>query len=112
MTVQYGEFPLPMSYDDSELDGMIEEYISEKKKMEAGFSYRDICIYLFRTAFNAGRLKKEEDTVYNNPIMTDYDAERVSKLLWCRIWDKKIFINFNEDQYVAHYPNDIRFGIM
>lgn len=39
-------------------------------------------------------------------------AERVSKLLWCRIWDKKIFINFNEDQYVAHYPNDIRFGIM
>ena len=23
-----------------------------------------------------------------------------------------VFINFNEDQYVAHYPNDIRFGIM
>lgn len=112
MTVQYGEFPLPMSYEDSELDGMIEEYISEKKKKEGCFSYRDICIHLFRTAFNAGRLKKEEDTIYNNPIMTDYDAERVSKLLWSRIWDKKIFINFHEDQYAAHYPNDVRFGII
>jgi hypothetical protein len=112
MVVQYGEFPLPMSYDDSELDSMIEEFISEKKKTEGCFSYRDICLYLFRTAFNAGKLKKEEDTIYNNPTMTDYDAERVSKLLWCRIWDKKIFINFNEDQYGAHYPNDVRFSII
>ena len=112
MIVQYGEYPLPMSYDDSELDGLIEKYIAVKKAKEGSFNYRDICIFLFRTALNEGRLNKEDDTIYNNPIMTRLDAERVSRLLWQRIWDKKIFIHFNEEQFGAHYPNSIRFGII
>ena len=112
MTVRYGEYPLPMDYEDEALDNLIDKYISEKKSNAADFTYRGICLWLFRIASNEGRLKKENDTVYDNPIMTYDDEIRISKLLWNRIWDKKIFINFSHNEYSSHYVNDTSFSIL
>lgn len=111
MTVQYGEFPLPMDYKDDELEVLIDKFITEKAKGSKSFTYREICASLFRSAYSDGRLKKDADTVYNSPVMTDEDAERVSRLLWLRIWGKKLFVNFNVNKYATHYPHDITFCI-
>ena len=112
MTVQYGEFPLQMDYQDDELDVLIDKYISEKGKNDRSFTYREISTNLFRVAYSEGRLIKDADTVYNSPVMTDEDAERVSRLLWFRIWDKKLFVNFNVNKFATHYPNDVSFCIL
>ena len=43
--------------------------------------------------------------------MSPSSAIEVSKCLWELIWDKKIFIAFGENSYMAHYAGDTRFII-
>lgn len=113
MTVYYGEHPLPMTYSDEALDEKIESFISEQKKAgHAQFSYKSLCYALFRIAQSENCLKVESDASYNNPVMDETDATRISRLLWERIWERKIFIDFHENKYVAHYHDDIRFCVL
>lgn len=113
MIIRYGEFPLKMTYDDDELNGIIESYILEcKKQNQKTFSYKVLCSFLFYEAQCKNKLERETDVIYNSPVMTNEDAIRISHLLWTRIWKRQLFINFHENRYATHYPGDTYFCIL
>jgi len=113
MTVYYGEHPLQMIYTDEELSVKIGEFIADKiKDGSKCFSYKGLCNVLFRLAQMENKLKTEKDATYNNPVLHYNDATRISLLLWERIWNKEIFIDFYENKYVANYHEDTYFGIL
>lgn len=106
MIVYYGEHPLLMTYSDEELNGKIDLYISDiKKSGHLKFSYKNLCYTLFRYAMSEHCLKAEPNASYNNPVMADSDATRISRLLWNRIWNHNIFIDFHENKYTAHHDD-------
>ena len=113
MTVYYGEHPLQMIYTDEELSAKIGEFIADKiKDGSKHFSYKGLCNFLFRWANIDNKLKIEKDATYNQPVLHYNDATRISRLLWDRIWNKEIFIDFYENKYAANYYNDTYFGII
>ncbi len=113
MIVYYGEHPLQMIYTDEELSEKIGEYIADKAKEGCYyFSYKGLCNVLFRSAQTENKLKTEKDATYNNPVLDYNDATRISRLLWERIWNKVIFIDFFENKYAANYHEDTYFGIL
>lgn len=113
MTVYYGEHPLQMIYTDEELSVKIGEFIADKTKDGSRyFSYKGLCNVLFRLAQMENKLKIEKDATYNNPVLDYDDATRISRLLWNRIWNREIFIDFYENKYAANYHDDTYFGIL
>jgi hypothetical protein len=113
MTVYYGEHPLQMIYNDEELNVKIGDFIDGKNKDGSKyFSFKGLCHTLFRQAQVENMLKTEEDATYNNPVLDYDDATRISRLLWLRIWNKEIFIDFYENKYAANYHEDTYFGII
>ena len=56
-----------------------------------------------------GKLKKEANTEYSEIEMLPSDATKISRILWQKIWDKEIFIDFNKNPYSSNYPNDTVF---
>ena len=113
MIIKYGELPLPILYTDSELDLIIDSFINLKKKKKFKyFSYKELCNYLFNEAKINNHLKIESDVVYNSPVLAEEDATRISYLIWHRIWNKEIFIDFFENKYTTHLNDDIRFCIV
>lgn len=113
MSIIYGEYQLAMNYSVEELNQIIDKFIeAQKNEGQETFSYRNLCHYLFRLALSENRLQKENDCMYNNPVMADSDATLVSKLLWERIWEKEIIIDFHESKYASSYHDDTRFCVL
>ena len=113
MTIYYGEHPLLMMYTDEELRTKIGEFIADKiKDGSKYFSYKGLCNILFRCAQSENKLKTEKDATYNNPVLAYDDATRISRLLWERIWNREIFIDFCENNFAATYHEDTYFGII
>ena len=113
MTIVYGEHQLAMNYSNEELNLIIDQYIKkEKSEGRDVFSYKSLCYYIFSRASSEKRLKVETGHVYNNPVMMDADATLVSKLLWQRIWNRNIIIDFHENKYASNYFDDTRFCIL
>lgn len=113
MTVYYGERALSMTYSDEELNKKIGIFIQDRiKEGHKSFSYKALCYVLFREAQEEKCLLMDNGAVYNNPVMADADATRISLLLWQRIWNREIFIDFHENKYATNYHDDTRFGII
>lgn len=113
MVFVYGTHPLSMNFTDEELKTLIDEFIEQHiHENDRKFSYMEICNMLFRKAQDSNRLDNQTGYRYNNPVMTDSDALRISRLLWLKIWDKKIIIHFRENNYIQNYNKDTFFYIL
>lgn len=107
----YGDVRFDVSYSDDELNVFIIEYIQSRTK-EGYFTYLKLCRSLIETAVKENRLVgAKSNTYYQSPQLKPNQYTRISRLLWRLILQEKIFIDFYNNEYVAHFPNDTTFGI-
>jgi len=108
----YGDVRFDVNYNDAELNDFIISYIKSKKD-EGSFTYLRLCKSLINTAVKDGRLDgAKPNTYYQSPQLKPSQYTRISKLLWDFILNGIIFIDFYNNEYVAHIPNDTTFGII
>lgn len=108
MYVTYDSNPVPVTYTQEELRQVIDDYL---KDVTTEFSFRSLCSYIIDNAIAEGKVPNASHTQYSSREMSPLSAIEVSKCLWELIWDKKIFIAFGENPYMAHYAGDTRFVI-
>lgn len=107
----YGDVMFGLSYSDEVLGDKVLSYIMNKKE-DGTFTYLRLCRSLITTAIDEGTLVGAEKHVYyQSPQLAPSEYTRVSKVLWKFILEGKIFIDFYNNEYVAHSPNDTTFGI-
>lgn len=107
----YGDVSFELSYNDQELGERILAFIRSRKE-DGMFTYFKLCRALIYQAIEEGSLVGAEKQVYyQSPQLKPAEYSRVSKLLWKYILEGKIFIDFYNNEYVAHSPNDTSFGI-
>ena len=107
----YGDVSFELSYNDQELGDKILSYI-QSRKGEGMFTYLKLCRSLIASAINEDSLVGAQKGVYyQSPQLKQSQYTRVSKILWKYILEGKIFIDFYNNEYVAHIPNDTTFGI-
>lgn len=108
MYVTYDSNPVPVTYTLEELRPVVDSYL---KEVDTKFSFRGLCSYIIDKAIKEGKVRDASHTQYSSRKMSPLSAIEVSKCLWELIWDKKIFIAFGENLYMAHYAGDTRFVI-
>ena len=106
----YSKKALSIKYDDKEIRGILNDYV-EKHKSDV-FSYHQFCNYLFDYADAHNQLGKESNTTYLSAEMMPEDYSRVSKILWEKIWDREICIDFYHNPYSQNFIDDTRFVII
>lgn len=111
---QYGESRFGLKYNDEELTGIIDSFIKKQKSQDIDyFTYYTLCKFILITAEKSDRLNgKEPNTYYQQPNLNQKEYTRMSRLIWNFILDRKIFVDFSNNAYIAHYENDTVFGIM
>lgn len=110
---KYGDSQFSLKYDDNDLMDIIKEYIKQKKESgEEYFTYYVLCKHLINYADNSDKLEgKDKNTYYTSIKLTQKEYTRVSRLLWNLILDHKLFVDFSNNSYTAHYENDTVLGI-
>lgn len=68
--------PISVTYSDSKLRVLIEEYITMQKKE---FSFKGVCSYILYRAMEEERTKS--DGLYESNNLAHTDSERISKIL-------------------------------
>lgn len=107
----YGDVMFEFKYSDQELGDRILNYIRSKRE-DGLFTYLKLCRSLISLAIQEECLiGAEKHVYYQSPQLKPSEYTRVSKLLWKYILEGKIFIDFYNNEYVAHSPNDTTFGI-
>lgn len=108
MYVTYDPNPVPVTYTQEELNQVIEDFL---KGGTTEFSFRGLCSYIVEKAIKEGKVPNASHTQYGSRELNPSSAIEVSKCLWELIWDKRIFIAFGENPYVARCAGDTRFII-
>lgn len=107
----YGDVMFEFNYSDQELGDRILNYIRSKREYGL-FSYLKLCRSLIDVAGREDCLVgAKKEVYYQSPQLKPSEYTRVSRLLWKYILEGKIFIDFYNNEYVAHSPNDTTFGI-
>ena len=111
---QYGESRFGLKYNDDELSSIIDSFIKKQREQDIDyFTYFTLCRYILVTADKSDMLiGKEANTYYQQPNLNQKEFTRISCLIWNFILNRKIFVDFSNNAYIAHYENDTIFGIM
>lgn len=111
---RYGESRFGLKYSDEELKGIISSFIQKQRSQDIDyFTYFTLCKYILQSADKSDKLSgKDPNTYYQQPNLNQKEYTRISRLIWNFILDKKIFVDFSNNAYIAHYENDTVFGIM
>ena len=92
---------------------IIKDYINKKKQSgQDYFTYYVLCKYIINYADNSDKLAgKDKNTYYTSVVLSQKEYTRVSRLLWDLILDHKLFVDFSNNSYTAHYESDTVIGI-
>ena len=102
----YNSNPVPVEYTEEEMKEKVLAFI---KNVEREFSFRTLSNFIVQTAMNEQKVNDAAHTHYSSNQMDALSSIQLSKILWDLIWDKKVFIAFGENPYMAHYAGDTRF---
>lgn len=110
----FGNKQFEMSYEDEEIRSLIDRYIQNLLHKEIYyFTYYTLCKSILTTANKENRLVgMDPKTYYESPDLAQKEYTRVSRLLWERIREGKLFVDFSDNKYIAHYDNDTILGII
>lgn len=108
MYVVYDYNPVPVTYSQEEMRQVIDAFL---KDVKTEFSFRGLCYHIIEKAIAEGKVRNASNTQYSSRQINPMSAIEVSKYLWELIWDKKIYIAFGENPYIAHNDGDTRFII-
>lgn len=75
-----------MSYTDSELRNLIEEYITQQK---SGFTLKGVCSYIHYWAVEDGKVADENGLIESNELSNN-DQERIKRILEAIVADGRI----------------------
>lgn len=92
----FGSTRLSLSYTDEELDEKVSSYVDMAKDE---FTYNGVCGFIRERAKEEGKFQKEANTIYDDIELFPIDASRISRVLWQKIWNREIFIDFNKDPF-------------
>lgn len=110
----YGDHQFDLKYKDEKLLEIIENYICDKKTHgEMYFTYYTLCRFILYRAKKDDALEGvTPNTYYESPNVSQKELTRISRLLWDLILDRKIFVDFSNNAYMAHIGgNDTVIGI-
>lgn len=112
--IQYGESKFGLRYNDEDLKGIVDAYIKKQKSQDIYyFTYFTLCKYILLEADRADKLiGKEPNTYYQQPNLNQKAYTHISRIIWDFIFERKIFVDFSNNAYIAHYDNDTVFGIL
>lgn len=110
MKFYFDKMPVRILYTDKQVDSCLDEFIKNLERKE--FSFSQVSRYLIDKSDEDGKLNKEEDTIYNSGIiLTDEDGQRLSKSLWKKILEGKIFVDFHRNPYSVIPQRDCLFVV-
>ena len=110
----YGDHQFDLKYKDEKLLEIIKNYICDKKTHgEMYFTYYTLCRFILYRAKKDDALEGvTPNTYYESPNVSQKELTRISRLLWDLILDRKIFVDFSNNAYMAHIGgNDTVIGI-
>ena len=102
-----GQTKLPLNIDEETFSKSLEKLVNN---FGDSFSYRQLYTSFKYEAVQNDWFKKEPYTQYANIELTDKDAHKISKYLWKMIWEKKLILEFNYNEYRSNYPSDYMFS--
>lgn len=104
----YDYNPVPLTYSQSELAQLVDEYLNGVSFV---CTYKEICRFILDKAITEGRVENANSTEYSSREISPLSSIEISKYLWSLIWDKKIFIAFGGNPFIAQHTDDVRFII-
>lgn len=84
---------LSFNYTDTELKDVIDEIL--KQYDENSFSFVSLCDSLMYKAKNENKLNCKPNTVYLSNNLDNKEYERISFVLWKKIWNHELCIDFH-----------------
>lgn len=108
MQMTYDSNPVPVTYGQEELEKVIDEYLNGET---TEFSFKRLCHHIVEKAIFEGKVRNANNTHYSSRELNPFYSIEVSKCLWKLIWDRKVFIVFGDNPYMAHYNNDTHFVV-
>lgn len=78
--------PVSVTYTDSELRNLVEEYITQQK---SGFTLKGVCSYILYWALEDGKVAEGQTIIESDEMLTS-DKERVQRILGTVIADGRI----------------------
>ena len=90
----YSSKPLELSYSDEELEAVIDDYLMQVGT--ATFPFSNLCDSVMYAAKNAGKIKEVPNTVYFSMNLSEKEYDRISLILWKKIWERKLILNFHK----------------
>ena len=102
----YNLNPIPVEYTEEEMKEKVLNFIKEGN---GEFSFRMLSDFIVQSAMSEQKVKDAAHTQYSSSEMDPLSSVQLSRILWELIWDKKVFIAFGENPYMAHYAGDTRF---
>lgn len=94
-TTYYTYDKLKFIYTEKELESVINEILNDYD--ENTFSFKSLCDSVINKAHDNGKIEKKPNTVYLSSELDDKEYDRISILLWRKIWNHELCLNFQTD---------------
>lgn len=86
---------LKFAYSENELARVIDKIITDND--EKTFSFKSLCDSIMNVAQDSGKIEKKSNTVYLSNELDEKEYDRISILLWRKIWNQELCLNFHID---------------
>ena len=107
IVTKYGRSPLSLTYKDNELENLVSDFTDV---CHGTFTFSELCSYVLERAMREKKLNAEPYTRYTNIVMTEKDEHRLTMMLWQMIWDRRIVIEFRNND--LRRSNETLFGVV
>lgn len=106
----YDKTPVGILYTDKEMLDVLTSFIDTFDGDT--ITYGQISTYIISKADKDSKLDKLPEAKYNSIILTDKDGQRLSRMLWELIFQRKIYLNFYRNLYSNIKQDDFVFGLI
>lgn len=106
----YDKTPISILYTDQEMLDVLTSFIDSYD--DDTVTFEQISTYLISKADKDSKLDKLPEAKYNSIILTDKDGQRLSRMLWELIFQRKIYLNFYKNPYGNIKQADFVFGLI
>ena len=107
-TYIYGPSKLALTYEDEDLNNLIEAFMGNNEE----FTFTQLYNYILSVADQQDMLKKEPNTSYSQILLTQQDTTRLCKILWEHIWNKELIQLFNNPHDMYHNNGETYFVVI
>lgn len=95
---------LSLKCSNDDLRSFVEDFIEQS---DFYFTFNSLCLYIVSLANQKDLFVKESNVEYSEIELNGIDIKRINLIIWDKIWDRKIIIDFSKDKYQS--SNDYRF---